>query len=466
MNPLTRRPMSRRTALRGIGAALALPLLDAMAPRTVYGAASAAPSLLEPPLRSAFLFMPNGVRPDHWTPAGDGEAWELTPMLRPLAKVKDDILLLENLWNEKTVGRNGHWPKVPAFLSGGYVVRTSGRDMDTGGTSVDQVMAQHLGERTPLPSFELGVDEAYTGVDNIGGGFTRIYGSHIAWRDPHTPVPKEIIPRLAFDRLFRTGPAAPTVSGFTTRQPTVVKSLARDDTSVLDLVMEDAKNLQNRVGAGDRAKIDEYLESVRSVERRIERALKPQVRWINAGRFDVLRPGPGIPESHEEHVRLMLDVLVLAFWTDSTRVATFMFGNAQTGRNFSFIDGVRGSFHGLSHHRNEPKTLAQYEKIGTWHVVQLGYLLERMKHLDEAGTPLLDNCQVLFGSTIRDGNSHDEHNLPLVLAGRGKGTIKPGRRVRYERDTPLCNLYVALLNRAGIETKQFGDSTGELNRLG
>lgn len=461
MNVLLNKPISRRTMLRGAGAALALPWLDAMA-----GRARASESLPKPPLRSAFLFMPNGVRPEHWTPPGDGEQWELTPMLRPLAKVKDDILLLENLWNKNTVGRNGHWPKVPAFLSGGFVVRTSGRDMDTGGTSVDQMLAHKIGNRTPLPSFELGVDEAYTGVDNIGGGFTRIYGSHIAWRDPHTPVPKEIIPRLAFDRLFRTGPAAPPVSGFTTRQPAVTKSLARDDTSVLDLVREDAKSLQRRVGANDRGKIDEYLESVRSVERRIENALKPQKRWINDGRFDVPRPGPGVPETHEEHVRLMLEILVLSFWTDSTRIATFMFGNAQTGRNFSFLDGVRGSFHGISHHRNDPDKLAQYEKIGTWHMEQVAYVLERMKDLEEAGTPLLDNCQILFGSTLRDGNKHDPHNLPLILAGRGCGTIRPGRRLRFETDTPLCNLYVSMLHRAGIEADSFGDSTAPLPRLG
>ncbi len=460
MNLRLSRPIPRRTVLRGTGAALALPWLNAMASR-----ASAAESLEKPPLRSVFLFMPNGVRPDHWTPASDDESWEITPMLKPLANVKDEILLLENLWNEKTVGRNGHWPKVPAFLSGGFVVRTSGRDMDTGGTSVDQLMAAKIGDRTPLPSLELGVDEAYTGVDNIGGGFTRIYGSHIAWRDPHTPVPKEIVPRLAFDRLFRTGPAEPVVSGFTPRQPAVVKSLARDDTSVLDIVLEDAKCLSRRVGSEDKVKIDEYLESVRSVERRIENALKPQKRWINEGQFDLSRPKPGIPETHIEHVRLMLDILVLALWTDSTRVATFMFGNAQTGRNFSFIDGVRGSFHGLSHHRNEEKMLVQYEKIGLWHMEQLGYVLEKMSRLNEGGASLLDNSQVLFGSSLRDGNSHDPHNLPIILAGRGTGMIRPGRRVRVERDTPLCNLYLTLLHHMGIDAKSFGDSTAALQGL-
>jgi hypothetical protein len=457
---LSRRFLPRRTVLKGAGAALSLPLLDAMTP-----AMADAESLAKPPLRSAFLFMPNGVRPDHWTPPGDDEQFQLTPMLKSLQPVKDDFLLLENLWNEQTVGRNGHWPKVPAFLSGGFVVRTSGRDMDTGGVSVDQLMAQKIGNQPPLPSLELGVDEAYKGVDNVGGGFTRIYGSHIAWRDPHTPVPKEIVPQLAFDRLFRTGQAAPVVSGFTTRQKAVVDSLNRDDTSVLDLVLDDARSLRSRLGPADQSKIDEYLESVRAVEARIENTLKPQKRWINQGRFDVPRPGPGIPVTHQGHLRLMMEIMLLAFWTDSTRVATYMLGNAQTGRNFSFLDGVNGSFHGISHHRNEPDKLTQYEKIGTWHVEQVSWLLQRMKSIDENGTSLLDNSMLLFGSTLKDGNRHDPHDLPLILAGKGCGTLRPGRRLRAERDTPLCNLYVAMLNRMGIPTTSFGDSTGELQGL-
>lgn len=458
----------RRTVLRGLGAALAVPWLESTA-RAENGQ-----RLTEPPLRAAFLFMPNGVNPKNFTPKEPGDKraktlnqsdWEITPMLKSLEPHRSEFSLIENLWNKETSGRNGHWPKVPAFLSGGFVVRTSGRDMDTGGTSCDQLMAREIGAGRPLPSLELGVDEAYTGVDNIGGGFTRIYGSHIAWRDPHTPVPKEIVPQLAFDRLFRSGPAAPIVSGITTRQPAVAKALQRDDTSVLDLVLEDAKSLQRSISWNDRQKLDEYLESVRAVETRLEATLKPQKRWINEGQLDVERPGPGIPETHEEHVRLMLDIMVLAFWTDSTRVATFMMGNAQTGRNFGFLDGVNGSFHGISHHQNKKDKLAQYERIGTWHVQQFAYLLDRMRSLDEGGRSLLDNSMVMWGSTLREGNSHDNHDLPIILAGRGKGTLNPGRRIRYERDTPLCNLYLSMLNRMGIDKTSFGDSTGALDLL-
>lgn len=458
----------RRTVLRGLGASLAVPWLES----TARGDGDQ--ELAEPPLRTAFLFMPNGVNPKHFTPPEDGEQraetlnqsdWKITPMLKSLEPHRSEFSLLENLWNKETSGRNGHWPKVPAFLSGGFVVRTSGRDIDTGGTSCDQVIARERGNGHPLPSLELGVDEAYTGVDNIGGGFTRIYGSHIAWRDPHTPVPKEIIPQLAFDRLFRSGSTSPVVSGYTTRHPEVAKALQRDETSVLDLVLNDARSLQRKVSWNDRQKIDEYLESVRAVETRLESTLKPQKRWINDGRFDVPRPGPGIPESHEEHVRLMLDIMVLAFWTDTTRVSTFMMGNAQTGRNFSFLDGVNGSFHGISHHKNEVQKLKEYETIGTWHLEQFAYLLDRMRSLDEAGSTLLDNSMVLWGSTLREGNSHDNHDLPIILAGRGKGGLNPGRRVRYERDTPLCNLYLSLLDRHGIERESFGDSTGRLDLL-
>jgi hypothetical protein len=279
-------------------------------------------------------------------------------------------------------------------------------------------------------------------------------------------VPKEIIPQLAFDRLFRTTSSAPVVSGFNPNQPAVIKSLQRDDTSVLDLVSEDARSVKRHISSNDRVKLDEYLESVRAVEKRIENTLKPQKRWINEGRFDLPRPGPGIPLEHIEHLRLMLDIMVLAFWTDSTRIATFMIGEAQSDRRFGFLDGVGGtSWHGLSHHRNEANTLAQYEKIATWHVAQFAYLVDKLRSLKEGQTSVLDNSMILFGATIRDGNKHDIKNLPLLVAGRGGGTIRPGRRLRAEPDTPLCNLHLALLHRMGIMQKSFGDSTGPLQGL-
>ncbi|MBM3762808.1 MAG: DUF1552 domain-containing protein [Acidobacteria bacterium] len=449
--------LSRRLILRGAGASLALPWLESVA-------AAGEDRLKEPPLRVAFLFMPNGVRPDHWTPAGDAEQYEITPHLKPLESLTKDFLLIENLWHKNTIGRNGHWPKVPAWLSGGYVERTVGSDLDSGGTTVDQLAAQRIGLSTPLPSLELGIDSPRTGIDTAGGGFPRALGSFLSWADPKSPVPKEIIPQLAFDRLFRN-PKAKVVSGIDSRHHSLVESLQRDDTSVLDVVREQAKALRARGGKADQARLDEYFDSVRSVEQRLAASLRPQKRWINQGKLPMDRPRPGVPDTHLEHVRLMLDILVLAFWTDNTRIASFMFGDAQSAQDYSFLSGVKGNFHGLSHHRDIPETREQYEKIINWHTTQLAYLLNRMKSLDEGGSSLLDNSMILFGGSLKDGNRHEVENLPLLLAGRGKGTLRPGRRLRAPEKTPFCNLHLALLNRMGIPEKSFGDSTGPLEGL-
>jgi hypothetical protein len=452
-------PISRRTLLRGAGAALALPWLETMAK-----AGPAGESLSEPPLRTMFLFMPNGTRPEWWTPAGDGETYEITTHLKPLEPLKSEILLLENLWNQNSVGRNGHWPKVPIWLSGGYVQRTSGDDLDTGAVSVDQFAAQRIGNRTDLPSIELGIDTPRTGIDVGGGGFARLYGSFISWRDPHTPVPKEIIPQLAFDRLCR-GNRMPVISGVDPQDRSLVGALQRDDASVLDLVREDAKAVRQKGSASDRVRLDEYFESVRSVEQRLEASLRPQKRWINQGKFPLERPAPGVPENHQEHVRLMLDIFVLAFWSDTTRIGTFMFGDAQTQQDYSFLPGVRGSWHSISHHAENAERKEQYGKIINWNVEQFAYFLNKVKGLDEGGTTLLDNSMIMFGGSIKDGNQHTVENLPLLLAGRGKGALRPGRRLRAPEKTPLCNLYLSLLQRMGLMEKSFGDSTGPLQGL-
>jgi hypothetical protein len=454
-----RRQLSRRMILRAAGASLALPWLESL-----QAADSPEERLKEPPLRMAFLFMPNGVRPDYWTPPGDGDQYEITPHLKPLESLRGDFLLLENLWHKNTIGRNGHWPKVPAWLSGGFVERTVGSDLDSGGTSVDQLAAQRIGLSTPLPSFELGIDSPRTGIDTAGGGFPRALGSFMSWADPKSPVPKEIVPQLAFDRLFRN-PRAKVVSGINSQHKSVVESLQRDDASVLDVVLDQAKSLRAKGSQADQSRLDEYFESVRSVERRLEASLRPQKRWINQGKLPMDRPRPGIPDTHQEHVRLMLDILILSLWTDSTRIATFMFGDAQSAQDYSFLSGVKGNFHGLSHHRDIPETREQYEKIINWHTEQMAYFLTRMKSLDEGGTSLLDNSMVMFGGSLKCGNRHDVENLPLLLAGRGKGTLRPGRRLRAPEKTPLCNLYLSMLHKMGINETSFGDSTGALEGL-
>lgn len=452
---------SRRNILRGLGVTMATPWLES----GVFGATGGVERLAAPPLRLACIFMPNGVWPDHWTPAGDGEDYEITPHLKPLEGLRSEFLLLENLWNKNTVGRNGHWPKVPAWLSGGFVERTTGGDLDSGGTTVDQLIAQKVGHETPLPSLELGIDSPRTGIDTAGGGFPRALGSFLSWADPKTPVAKEIVPQLAFDRLFRNK-KRPVISGADPNSPEVLSSLQRDDSSILDAVLQQAKSLRAKGSRTDQARLDEYFESVRSVERRLEASMKPQKRWINEGKFPLDRPVAGTPSTHIEHVRLMLDIMVLAFWTDSTRVATMMMGDAQTGQDYSFLPGVKGNFHGLSHHRDIPETRAQYQAIVNWHTTQIAWLLTKMKNLKEGEGSLLDHSMVLFGSSLKCGNRHLEENLPLLLAGRGNGTIRPGRRVRFEKKTPFCNLHLSLMERMGVKQESFGDSTGALQGLG
>jgi hypothetical protein len=255
------------------------------------------------------------------------------------------------------------------------------------------------------------------------------------------------------------------VSSVNLNDPSLLTSLQRDDQSILDSVLDSAKTLRRNGSASDRVRLDEYFESVRSIERRLEATLRPQKRWINQGKFPLERPGPGIPQDRTEHMRLMLDILVLAFWSDSTRIGTFMLGDAQSNYDYSFLSGVRGGFHSLSHHGVEPNTLNQYRAIVNWHMEQLAYLLGRMKSLDEGGTSLLDNSMLMFGGSLKDGNRHSVEDLPILLAGRGKGTLRPGRRLRASEHTPICNLYLELLNRMGIEEKSFGDSTGKLSGL-
>lgn len=441
-----KKSMTRRTLLRGVGAAVSLPWLESISAGAPVKASEA---LAEPPLRAAFFFMPNGVRPDHWTPPGDAAGYEITPHLKPFESLKSEILLLENLWHKNTVGRNGHWPKVPAWLSGGFVERTTGGDLDSGGTTVDQLAAKHIGHETPLASLELGLDPPRTGIDTAGGGFPRALGSFLSWSDPNTPVPKEIVPQLAFDRLFRS--SRPRATG--------------DDASVLDLVREQAQSLRAKGSKGDQARLDEYFESVRSIEKRIELAGKPQRRWKNAEKYPLDRPAPGIPESHKEHLHLMMEILVLAFWTDTTRIATLMIGDAQSSQDYSWLPGVKGSWHGLSHHRDIPETRLQYEKIVNWNIEQVAWFLGKLRSLKEGNSTLLDNSMILFGASLKDGNRHDPEDLPILVAGRAKGLLRPGRRVRFEKKTPLCNLHLSMLHRLGIKVDSFGDSTGVLDGL-
>ncbi len=432
--------ISRRALLRGTGAALALPWLEAMGPLTALAGEAAAAA---PPKRLAVLFMPNGVHGGKWTPRGEGDDFELSETLAPLEKVKQQLLVFSNLSNAASMWGDGHYVKTASFLTGTRITKTTGKDLRSGGVSLDQAAARHLGEHTYLPSLELGTERVSRGIDpNVG--FTRLYGSHISWRTPTMPLAREINPRQAFDRLFRS--AAPNQA----------------DRSVLDMVRDDAHRLQARVGQADRHRLDEYLETVRALERRL--AISPHSRRTDGDPQSA--PPEAIPNDYQEHVRLMLDLMVVAFRTDATRVTTFMFGNAVSGRDFSFLEGVSGGHHEISHHQDNEEKLAQYQRINLWHIEQLAYLLDKMQSIGEGESTLLDNSMVLFGSGIRDGNRHDPKNLPILLAGRGGGALKMGRHVVCEKQTPLCNLYQSMLEQLDVPVDQFGDSTGRLTELG
>lgn len=450
--------------LKGMGVVMGLPLLEAMQP--FGGFCGPSKSTARPPVRLAVLYMPNGVNPHAWTPKGTGGDFEFSEILAPLRSLKDDILVLTQLWNAATNTGDGHYVKTGGFLTGTTITRTTGTNLCSGNISMDQLLAQRVGHFTPLPSLELGIEHVPVGIDqNVG--FTRLYASHISWSTPTTPTANEVNPRLAFDRLFRSSRSA--------------RHGGQSDKSVLDLVAEDARRLRAKVGRADQAKLDEYFESVRAVERRIEFDARRQreetmldplarqaIEKLDRDIVDFYKDAAGKGErrrNHAEHVRLMLDIAVLAFWTDTTRVSTFMFGNAVSGQNFSFLDGVRGSHHELSHHENKPEKLEQYKRINTWHIQQYAQMLEKLKSIKEGEGTLLDNSMILLGAGMRDGNAHDPHNLPIVVGGRAGGTLATGRHLTYDKNTPLCNLYVGMLKRAGAPVEKFADSTGELQGL-
>jgi len=433
-------PISRRTLLRGAGASLALPWLEVMS------------AAQRPPVRMAILYMPNGVREDMWTPEGVGREFTLSPTLQPLADLKSEILVATNLWNQATKGSEGHYIKTSGYLTCTTVSKTLGVDINCHGISMDQAAAKAVGDRTPLPSLELGTAPVATGVDtNVG--YTRVYGSHIAWSGPTTPLAKEINPRFVYERLLRA-----------TKPQTYT---AKDDLLLLDQVQDDAKQLRGLLGAADKLRLDEYLSVVRALEVRVERTGKAhQTRWkprgLQKGTPEPVAPPEETPKLHAEHVRLMLDMIALAFQTDTTRIATFMFGNAVSNENFSFLEGVTGAHHSLSHHQNDADKLRQYQLINRWHVDQYAYLLRKLRAMKEGESSVLDNSMIVFGAGLRDGNKHDPHNLPLVLAGRGGRRIATGQHLNYSPDTPMANLWMAMLDAFGTPVERFADSTGRL----
>ena len=428
--------ISRRALLRGAGVSLALPWLEAMASETPKA-----------PVRLAFLYVPNGVNMSAWVPDGTGRDFQLSKTLDPLKDLKDDILVLSNLWNEASKAGDGHYVKEAAILTCTTIKKTPGADL-ANGISLDQVAAQKTGKQTPLPSLELGVTPVASGID-AAVGYTRLYGSHIAWSSPTTPLAREINPHSAYERLFRASGQQGT-GGAT-------------DTLLLDRVLGEAKRMRAQVGVADRRRIDEYLSVVRSLEERLDRANSPErTSWKPRVPLDPKTQPEDREYSHEDHVRLMMDVIALAFQSDTTRISTFMFGNAVSNVSFRFLDGVSAGHHDVSHHQKDEDKLRQYEIISRWHVQQYAYLLRKLRDMKEGESNVLNNSMILFGSALSDGDRHDPHKLPLVLAGRGGGRIAAGQHLEYPVDTPLANLYVSMLQAFGTPVERFADSTGPL----
>ena len=432
--------IGRRPFLKAAGISLSLPLMESLPgmartrdTRDTRGT----------PVRLLCLFMPNGVHVPSWKPEVAGTDWKLTPTLAPLADLKQDVFVLTGLRNRNSYAGEGHYVKTTALLSGAKVKKTGGKDIRCG-VSIDQFAAQHIGHLTPLPTLQLSIDPVSNLVDM---GYSTIYGGHISWRTPTVPASREIHPQLAFDRLFRTAKLGDARNRL-----------------ILDTVLGDAKRLAGRVAGADRDKIGEYLEAVHAVEKRVRNFAGQKAkdaREIEAGRrredFD--------PVDHATKVRLMLEIFVLAFRADVTRLGTFMFGNSVSGRNFSFLDGVNGGFHHFSHHENKPEKQRQYALINRWHVEQYAWLLNELKGIEEDGMSLLDRSMVLCASGIGDGNRHDPKSLPVLLAGRAGGRLAPGRHLVFKEDRRLCSLHMSMLQGLGLRVPQFGDSDRTLPEL-
>ena len=447
MSSLQNSKLSRRTVLRGLGVSLALPWLEATS--TIAKAAVVAPS----PTRMAFIFVPNGVVMNNWVPKTEGYGFELSPTLQPLAPVQDDLTVITGLTHDKGRangdGAGDHARSASVFLTGSQPRKTDGEHIRSG-MSVDQLAAKAVGQNTRFSSLALGVDPGRM-AGNCDSGYSCSYSSNISWSGESNPVGKEVNPKLVFERLF--GGGKPSEVDKSQQQREALQK------SVLDFIADDAKRLQSKLGRNDNRKLDEYMTGVREVERRIgTRTAKPVDIHVDYAIPD------GIPGDYQDHMRMMCDLMVLAFQTDSTRIATMMFANAGDNKNYRKI-GVAEGHHDLSHHGDNPEKLEKISQINRFHIQQLSYLLTKMKSIREGERNLLDNSMVVYGSGISDGNRHNHDNLPILLAGSGGGTIDTGRHLRYDLETPVCNLFMSMLDRMGVDAPFIGDSTGRLPGL-
>lgn len=448
--------IDRRTMLRGTCAAISLPLLDIMrAPCDANLVGGTDEATKTATTRAAYLYFPNGVSSGAWEPKFDkktGAIKELNEWMSPLEDHKEDLFIPRNVWTPRG---NGHGAGTATWLTGHDY---DDRRIDAGGMSVDQIAAKHLGKNTLMPSLEL---------STRGEGFfsNSLVRNSISWTSSDRPTPREYEPRVIFDRMFRT------------------QSSGLSDRSVLDQVLEDAKRMKRQSSDADRRKIDEYLESVRSVEQRLKfsQQQSERLKRLKKSPINFSRPEAGVPENHEAYMRLMMDMITLAFWSDATRVCTFMLDHGQSNRYFNFIDGVQGTWHALSHWKDasgktedddgmtswsSPKIKKeQYNRVVQWHHKQVAYLLSNLKRVQEGDSNLLDNSMIVYGSNLADGHEHESRNLPILVAGKGGGNFESGRSVKYKRATSLSKIHLAVLKNLKVPVSKFGEAYEPLSEL-
>lgn len=447
---MSRFQLDRRTFLRGVGTALALPVMDVMMPTTAL-AESVKDARIN---RMGFFFVPNGIDMQAWTPKTEG-AFELPYTLQPLKNVKSKLTVLSGLTqhNAEALGDGGgdHARSAATWLTGCHPLKTDGANIKAG-ISVDQLAARYAGANTMFPSLELGCERS--GMNgNCDSGYSCAYTSNISWRGEAAPVAKEINPRLVFERLFATSDPNETAEARERRK--------RYKLSVLDLISEDAKALQSKLGTRDKMKLDEYFVGVREIELRLAKAEKVTAMMRTDGKQVI---PVGTPGDYKEHLRLMYDMLALAFQSDMTRVATFMYTNDGSNRGYASI-GVPEGHHDMSHHGGDKEKQRKVREINKFHIEQFGYFLEKLNAMQEPDGTVLDNSMLVYGAGISDGDRHNHDNLPILMAGGGAGKIKPGRHIRYENGTPMTNLFLTMLEKMGVPADTIGDSTGRLQQL-
>jgi len=447
MRIITKKALGRRTFLRGMGTTIALPLLDSMIP-----AFAGTPK--NPPLRLGFVYVPNGIIQKDWLPKIEGSAFEFLPTMKPLEPFREKLLVLSNLAqvNGRSLGDGvgEHSRAAATWLTGVHPRKTQGLDVHAG-ISADQLAAKAAGRSTQFASLEMGIEEPYF-AGTCDGGYSCTYTNTISWRSPTTPNPVEIDPHAVFERLF---------GGAGTTDPALRRRRTQQDRTILDYVSDDLTRIRSGLDTRDNSKLDEYLDSIRDIERRIQKAGEQSA----ATQLPIMKGPSGIPDTFAEHARLISDLLVVAWQADLTRVITFMMARESSNRGYREI-GVPDGHHSVTHHQNDPEKIAKTQKIDELHVRSFAYLVKRLRETRDANGSLLDHSIIVFGSGIRDGNVHDHHDLPLVLVGGSSAGIHGGRHIRYKPETPMNNLLLTLLDKVKAPIDQFGDSTGRLDISG